>query len=319
MIKKLRSETLSSIKNKRINVFVLFLLFSFIILIFSKLSKEYTDTIGLDIAMINVPQEDVILNDSVQLNVTLKTHGFRWFKYYLKRPKIKIDFEKDVYKKESVFLWNKTKAYLQNTQFDNQVDILNIAPDTLLFRYDVNAVKKVPVKLNHDLAFSPGYDLSNNVTSQPDSITVIGPEILVNEITYLETEKVVLNEVKFNVSEITALKLPKQTGDLKFSENQVALKAEVEKFTEGTLKVPVSVTNVPAGTEIKYFPKEVHVSYYVALSDFNTIKANDFRIVCDYSTITEDQTFLVPRVETFSKDVKNVKINQQRIDFIITK
>lgn len=319
MIKKLKSKILASIKNKRINVFILFLLFAFIILIFSKLSKEYTNTIAFDIEKINVPIENVILNDSLKLDITLKTHGFKWLKYYISKPKIKIDFNNDVDKKKHVFLWNKSKAYLNNTQFDEQVELLNISPDKLTFRYDVNLVKKVPVKLNATINFDPGYDLSDKLISDPDSIVVIGPKILVSEINHLETEEAIFNDVKSNLEEVTKLKLPENTSDLKFSTNHVIIKAHVEKFTEGTLKIPVNIINAPKGTKIKFFPKEVNVSYYISLSHFNSVTNKDFEVVCDYTKTIGDQSLLVPELVKSPKTVKNVKIDQQRIEFIITK
>ena len=319
MIKKLKSDILASIKNKRINVFILFLLFAFIILIFSKLSKEYTNTMAFGIEKINLPEENVILNDSVVLNITLKTHGFKWLKYYIFKPKIRIDFSHDVDKKEGVFLWNKSKVYLNNTQFDEQVELLNISPDRLTFRYGVNLVKKVPVKLNATINFDPGYDVSDKLVSEPDSIVVIGPNVLVSKINYLETEETIFNDVRANLEEATKLKLPENTADLKFSANSVIIKAHVEKFTEGTLKIPVTVINVPKGVKIKYFPKEVNVSYYISLNHFNSVTNKDFRVVCDYTKTVSNQPILVPELVKFPKTVKNVKINQQRIEFIITK
>ncbi len=319
MIKKLKSEILTSIKNKRINVFILFLLFAFIILIFTKLSKEYTNTMTFGIEKTNVPEEYVILNDSLILNITLKTHGFKWLKYYVSKPKIKIDFSNDVDKKEVVFLWNKSKAYLNNTQFDEQVELLNISPDRLTFRYGVNLIKKVPVKLNATANFVPGYDVSNKLVSDPDSIVVIGPDILVSKIDFLETEETIFNDVKYNLEETTKLKLPENTSDLKFSENSVVIKANVEKFTEGTLKIPVNVINVPKGMKLKYFPREVNVSYYVSLSNFSSITNKDFKVVCDYTKAMGNQSLLVPELVVFPERAKNIKINQQRIEFIITK
>ncbi|GAA4933386.1 hypothetical protein GCM10023314_02300 [Algibacter agarivorans] len=319
MIKKIKSEILTSIKNKRINVFFLFLLFAFIILLFTKLSKEYTNTLAFDIEKLNVPQENIILNDSVKLNITLKTHGFKWLKYYVSTPKIKIDFSKDVYKKDAVFVWNKSKAYLGNTQFDKQVELLNLSPDTLTFRYGVHLVKKVPVKLNTTVNFNPGYDMSSALVSVPDSVNIIGPNILVSKINFIETESVVLNDVRADVSETINLKLPEDNSDLKFSNRKVVLKAKVEKFTEGTLKIPVSIVNPPKDIKLKYFPKEVSVSYYVSLSDFKSITKKDFKVICDYTKTNEDQSFLVPELVKVPEDVKNAKISQQRIEFIITK
>lgn len=318
-MKKLKADIIASFKNKRINVFILFLLFAFVILIFTKLSKEYTNTIPFEIKKLNVPQENVILNDSLNLNITLKTHGFKWLKYYFSEPKIEIDFSKDVYKKEGVFVWNKSSSYLNNTQFDKQVEILSITPNPITFRYGDNMVKKVPVILKADISFSPGFNMSSSLISEPDSITVVGPDILVSEITALETEVVTLIDVRADLSETIQVKLPKSISNLKFSSKQIVLKGQVEKYTEGTLKIPVSIINTPKNTKLKYFPKVVSVSYYVSLSSFNTIVPKDFKVVCDFNKTNESQSFLIPELVQYPETVKNARVGQQRIEFIITK
>lgn len=319
MIKRLKSQILVSIKNKRINVFLLFLLSSFVILLFTKLSKEYTNTIAFDIEKVNVPQEYVILNDSVKLNITLKTHGFRWLTYYMSQPKIKVDFTKDVYKDGNVFVFSKSKAYLNNTQFDKKVDLLDLEPEKLTFRYGVNLVKKVAVKINSNFSFSPGYDRATKVTSEPDSVVVVGPNILIENLEFLETETIELLNVRSDIQEQVKLKLPDNRSDLKFSVEAVMLNAGVEKFTEGTLKVPVNLINVPGELKIKHFPKEVTVSYYVSLSNFNTITKKDFKVICDFKKTSKDQTFLKPELVKVPDLVKNTKIDYQRIEFITTK
>lgn len=319
MLRKLKSHILASIKNKRINVFILFLLSAFVILMFTKLSKQYTNTIAFEIEKINVPEENVILNDSVFLNITLKTHGFKWLSYYLSQPKIKIDFTNDVYKEEAVFVYNKSKAYLNNTQFDKEVELLSMSPEKLTFRYGVNLVKKIPIKINADINFSPGYDNSSPFRVEPDSIVIVGPNILVSEFEYIETETLTIADVRADLNEKIKLKLPNNNTDLKFSIDYVLLKATVEKFTEGTLKIPVMVINAPKNSGIKYFPKTVSVSYYVSLSNFNAITSKDFKVVCDFSKTNENQSFLIPELVKQPKAVKNVKIGQKRIEFIITK
>lgn len=319
MIKKLKSELLTSIKNKKINVFLLFLVSAFIILIFTKFSKQYTNTLVFNIEKVNVPQERVILNDSATvLALTLKTHGFKWFKYYMNKPKIKIDFSKDVYQKDSVYVWSKSKAFLNNTQLDKQVELLNISPDTLMFRYGVNMVKKVPIVLNSRIEFTQGYDILDHYILEPDSIQIIGPDIIVSNIQKVETDSILLSNIRADISETVKLKLPKEKEELKFSNTDIVLKASVDKFTEGTLKISVHVINVPNGVSLNYFPKEVSVAYYVSLSNFSTVKSNDFKVVCDYNKIGDNQSFLVPELVKFPKVIKKSKINQQRIEFIIT-
>ncbi|WP_346882089.1 YbbR-like domain-containing protein [uncultured Algibacter sp.] len=319
MIHSIKTKISVSIKNKKINVFFFFLISAFVILIFTKLSKNYTNTMVFEIEKINVPLENILLNDSIKLDVTLKTHGFKWLKYYVSKPKIKIDFSKDVYKHKNVFVWSKPIAYLSNTQFSKQVELLNITPDTLLFRYGVNLVKKVPVKLNATINYSHGYDLANSMVVQPDSVEVIGPNQLVDKISFVETENLVLNNIRTDVMVNTKLKLPSNQLDIKFSETDVNIKAKVEKFTEGTLQVPVTIINAPRHIELKYFPKKVSVSYYVSLNNFDAIKNKDFKVICDYSKTSDNQSFLLPELTKVPKLVKNAKISQQRIEFIITK
>ncbi len=318
-MKALKTYVVAWFKNRKINVFFLFLLFSFITLIFTKLSKSYTSTIALSVQKINVPQENIILNDSVKLNVTLKTHGFNWLKFYITNPKIKIDFSKDVYKKDALFVFNKSKSYLNNTQFNNQVELLNISPDTIKFRYGVNKVKKVPVILNTAINFSPGFDMSNKFIVKPDSITVVGPDILVSSINELHAETVSLNKVRTDINETVKIKLPKNAPNLKFSSNEIVLQGKVEKFTEGMLKVPVLLINAPKNAKVKYFPKVVSVSYYVSLKNFKRILPKDFKVVGDFSEINENRSFFIPKLESQPKLVKNVRIGQKRIEYILIK
>lgn len=318
MIKTLKSHLLSSIKSKKINVFLLFLLSAFIILIFNKLSKEYTNTLVFSIKKEHVPVEHVILNDSSNvLAITLKTHGFKWLSYYMSKPKVSIDFAKDVYRKDSAYVWHKSIKYLANTQFDDQVELLNISPDTLYFKYGVNLVKKVPVILKSDIDFALGYDISGDYRLKPDSVTIIGPDILVSKLEFVETKEISLMDVRTNIIKNLALDITNKS-DLKFSTELITLNAKVEKFTEGKLKVPVEIINIPEGLKIKYFPKEINVSYYVSLNNFNSVTVKDFKVVCDYNKVVKAST-LFPELVTIPKQVKNAKINQQLIEFIITK
>tara|TARA_R110002049_G_scaffold306635_1_gene505489 strand:+ start:64044 stop:65006 length:963 start_codon:yes stop_codon:yes gene_type:complete len=318
MIKTLKSKIIAGFKNRKINVFLVFLLLSFTILIFTKLSKQYTNTVVFNIKKVNVPPEAVILNDSnTTLHITLKTHGFGWLKYYLKKPVVSIDFAEEVSKTPSKFIWGKSKAYLKNTQFGKQEEVLNIMPDTLIFRYDVNMVKKVPVILNSEIKFSPGFDVFDAIKPSPDSVVVIGAKELVSKVKHIETEALKLNEVKANINKIVALKIPQKNKGLKFSDKTVTIQAHVEKFTEGVLKMPINIVNVPDGVLLNYFPKIVNVTYYTSLDHFNAITSKDFKVACDYAKVTQAQSFLIPELVKSPKTIKSAKVNQQRIEFII--
>lgn len=317
MIRKVKSDLLTAIKNKKINVFFLFLVLAFIILMFTKLSKTYTNTIAFNIEKINIPQEFIILNDSTTLKITIKTHGFKWLAYYFNKQNIKIDFKTDVAQNDSVFVWNKSIDYLKNTQFGEQVELINISPEVLTFKYAINMVKKVPVKLNSNIDYALGFDASKPFILKPDSIVLVGPKGLVSKINVIETENITLNEVDKNIFEPVKLKFPKKRNAVTFSHDKIILNVLVEKFTEGVLKIPVQIVNVPENINLKYFPKEVNVSYNVSLNNFKAITAKDFKVVCDYSKSENNQSILIPELIAFPKTAKNIKIKQHRIEFII--
>ena len=309
----------SLIKSGRINVFLLFFVLAFIILILSKLSKTQTKTVTFNIEKINLPEDHVIVGDSnTKLNITVKGIGFKLLSYYLKKPKIDIDFEKNIFRNDSAYIWSINRGYTSvNLQIGNQVQIININPDTLVFKYDRNLVRKIPVKVDIDIQFSPGFDINESYEIVPDSIKVIGPSSLISDIEFISTENIRFSDVKSNISETINLMLPDSIEDIKFSTSKVELAAIVEKFTEGKLNVPVTVKNVPDSIKLKFFPKEVSISYYTSLGNFKSISALDFIVECDYSNINVEQTFLIPEIVEKPKSVKSTRISQNRVEFII--
>lgn len=318
MFKSIKSKILVSIKNKKINVFLLFLVLSFIVLLFIKLSAIYTNTIVFQINKINIPERDLVLNDSAhKLKITLKTNGFNLLKYYFKKPKINIDFTENIETSKDFYIWNKHQGFSDlNNQFSKDIEVVSIIPDTLKFRYDINAVKKVPIRLNSKLSFKMGFDLLDSIKIDPDSIKVIGPEVLVSEISFIETDTLFLEDIKMHVDKPISLQLP-NNNNLSFSTNSVRVKAEVDKFTEGHLNIPVTVINIPEDISIKYFPKKLYVTYYTSLSNYNKINADDFIITCDYNNIGNSSEFLTPQIVKQPEMVRNVKLSQKQIEFII--
>ena len=91
----------------------------------------------------------------------------------------------------------------------------------------------------------------------------------------------------------------------------------VKKFTEGSFLVPVSVTNLPENVNIKYFPKEIEVIFYTSLDYFKTISANNFRVECDFSQLTDDNSKLIPKIIKQPDSVRNLRLGTKSIEFII--
>ena len=319
MIKFFRSKLIKSVKSKRINVFLLFLLLSFLFLLLTKLTKDYTKTITFQIKPINAVENYVILKDtSHKVNITLSTYGFKLLGYYLSNPFVEVDLSKlDDHNKKYIWTNRKGFAYI-NAQFGENVRIIAVNPDSIEFRYDTNAVKIIPVEFNKEVSFVPGFDISEDYQLIPDSIKVMGPKILLDSISVVQTQLLNLEEVQSNIDTPLNLILPDSSENLVYSHKKIIVKGKVDKFTEGTIQVPVDIINVPKELKINYFPKMIGVSYYTSLSTYKEVNINEFIVECDYKNLVEGSTYLEPELMKHPENVKNVRLNQKRIEFIIS-
>jgi hypothetical protein len=304
--------------SKKVNVFVLFLVLALLFSVLTKLSKDYTQTVVFNIEKVNIPVDKLIVNNSSHLlNITLTTYGFKLIKYYLARPSIVVDFQK-LEKNKTHYFWTEKKEFSTIvSQFEPNVKIVSINPDTIAFRYDVNNVKKIPVILDADITFSVGFDVINDYVIKPDSIKVIGPKVLTDSISEIFTKRLKMEDVNADVLISVELNLTNSSEGLKFTHSQVQISAVVERFTEGTINVPINIINIPEGIKLKYYPKEVSVVYYISLSNFKTISTSSFIVEVDYNSLNAQDTYLIPKIVQQPDKVKNVRMNEKRIEFIL--
>ncbi|MBR9847735.1 MAG: YbbR-like domain-containing protein, partial [Algicola sp.] len=271
------------------------------------MSKSYTEVITTDVNYINLPEDKVLtLDRKPKLNVKVTTFGFNLFASYFYDKSIAIDFKNDAYIKNNTYVWTANRAQSDiEDQFGKSFKIESIQPDTLKFPFGTLSVKKVPVKLNSNLTYASGYDTLKGMTVTPDSIKVIGSDTEIQTISYIETKELNILNIKENINKTVTLKLPEVGHTLKLSQNDVLVTADVQKFTEGTLEIPIIINNLPPDTKINYFPKTIKVSYEVSLNDYNSIKPSGFRIECDFSEIEASNTsYFIPKFKRIPENVK---------------
>ncbi|WP_431135472.1 CdaR family protein [Psychroserpens mesophilus] len=321
MLSKLRSILTKSIKNKKLNVFGLFFLLAFLILVLSKLSKSYTETLTVGVSFVNLQEDKVlIIDDRPKLKIIVNTYGFNLLGAYFQDNTIAIDLKDDVYISKDSYVWIANRA-LPNIekQFSKSFKIESIQPDTLNIPFGTLSVKKVPVKLNSSVTYASGYDTLKGMVLEPDSIKVIGSNTEIKAINHVETSELNLINIKEDISTTIGLKLPDEGHTIKLSQEKITVTAEVQKFTEGTLEIPVVITNLPSDTQINYFPKTIKVSYEVSLNHYKSIKPTDFKIECDYSEIkTSNKSYFTPKLKKVPENVKRIKLKQDKIEYIIT-
>lgn len=316
----IKSKFNQSVKSGKLNKFFLFLGLSVVFLVLTKLTTEYTKTITFTAVPIHAKENHVILKDvSQNLNMTLRGSGLKLLKYYIKEPEIKIDLS-DADVQNRFYKWTFRKGLSDlNKQFGEHVKIMAVNPDSLVFKFDENAIRTIPVELQSNVMYAPGFDVFDSFKCDPDSIKIIGPKVVIDTIDSIKTQKLLLNNVSTNIESTLNLTLPDSSSNVTYSHKKVLVTAHVEKFSEGQYEIPVNVINVPKNKQLNYFPKVVTVKYYTSLEKFKDISKSDFIVECDFNKIDSLATHLKPELVKYPKEVKSVRLVQQQIDFILSR
>lgn len=302
-------------------MFGVFVIISFIFLVLTKFSKIYTEDITLNISYENIPEDIAItLDKPKKLNVVVSAVGFRILLYYFKDRKIILNLEQDVVQNDSSFIYEPMitdKAIKDKIGY--AVEILSVKPDSLVIPYSVLDSKLVPIKLNSNVTLASGYDFVDSLQAQPDSVKIIGPSKVLKAINYIETQVYKKENTSVNSKDKVMLIRP-ESDQVKMSRKETNVILNVNKFTEGTLQVPVKIVNLPPKVKINYFPKTVPVSFYVNLKNYSEVKVEDFLVECDYNEVKDTRkSFFTPRLTEYPEFVKTAKIRLDKIEFILTK
>jgi hypothetical protein len=307
-------------KGKGIKGFSVFVIAAFVFLMLTKLSDNYTEKLVFDVNLTGLKDEIILVADSNNtIEVLVKSKGFNllWYAFYDPRP-IVVDANKETFKRGRTLSWDAVnKLYVIKENLGAAFDIISIDPDTLVFTYDILASKKVPIIFNKQIGYASGYDVLDELKLSQDSVKLIGSQNALQAIEKIETNILELKEVKENINQ--TLKFNKfDNPNITIVPNEIDVSGIVKRFTEGNLSVAVELINVPLDVKLNYFPKEVSLSYYVDLENYNLVKETDFKIVCDYNDLkNEEQRLLSIEIIEKSNLVKATRLKQNSIEFII--
>ena len=192
----------------------------------------------------------------------------------------------------------------------------NFLKDDIVIDFQPRKEKRVLVipktKLNYDVGFSA----VNRVQLSPDSITVSGAKNIIDTLSSVSTNLISLSNISKDISGTIAIDTT-NLGMLNFYRNTVNYTQKVAKFTEGNVEIPVEVINVPRGTNLTIFPKKVMIYYQVNLKNYEFVKADQFKVVCDFDEIQDGVDYMLAQISEQPRFVNNVRLNERKIQFII--
>src|SRR5689334_20278530 len=231
-------------RNQRVYVFFICFLIAALFWLLLVLTKEYDSSLHVKVSYTNFPSGLIPVNPLPdRFFIKIKASGYSLISLD-EDAEVNVNVtttlgsDKGVRKISSLTLMHDVAQ-----QLGKDISILSIQPDTVVFDLSFSTAVKLPIKVNLDVTFDRQYDSIGGVQLNPDSVTANIPVSYVGAITNVETEKI--KAVSLRAPFKTKAKLINPNGvTLDTSETEVLL--QVEKFTEGTVEVPVKLVNVPS-------------------------------------------------------------------------
>lgn len=310
---------LTKIERRRFIVFLLCFICALGAWFFMALGNKYPYTVETEIVYTNEPQGKAfkaLQPDRVKLEVEGTGWQLLFSRLRINPQSISISLEK---LNKSNFVSLSQQLVAINKQLETSQKVKSINPDTLYFDFSKRRNKRVPVKLISNLSFVPQYGINDQIQLFPAYVNISGPQEELAKIDKWDTDTLKLPDLQHSVS--TRIKIKKnQNGNISIYPTAIGVKIPVDEFTEKTVTVPLVITNNTDYYNVKLYPRQVKVTFMVALSSYEDVNEDFINAVVDMKEwkIYGHNQFSI-KLNRFPNYCKLVSIVPNKINFIIEK
>jgi hypothetical protein len=288
---------------KRILLFSIFLLISASIWFLNALSKNYTSVLEYPLVYTDFPEDKVFVGELPgHLDLQINAHGYALIRYRMFRKPVPISFDVSDYnlsrRQDSSSAYILTR-YLKDhisRQLPTELQLLEIKPDTLYFQFADKVTRMVKIQADFNYTIVNQFTIKDGIMLTPDSVEVTGPDLILDTLAFIYTERQDLGELTKKYEDKVRLS---QKPDLTYNISRVDCSIELERFTELQVSVPIEVLNLPDSILLQTFPSSININCKIGLSKYDRIESYPFRAVVDYEKIEE-------RVQTLSVSIQNL-------------
>lgn len=293
-----------------------------ILWLLNALNKEYVGTISYPIEYTDFPKGKFLVSPLPErLDCEVSTKGYTLLRYRISTPfrPIVLDINtlsNQVLEKQHIWEYTLKLNDIRekiNQRMENNIRLLSVHPEEILFAFSPAVARKVPVRPDIRYSLEKQYILKNKIETVPDAVVINGPRAIVDTIEYICTASwnagVITKEIKKRLRLLPVPGITLETGE-------VSVALEAERATEARKTVPVEILNLPKSLKIKLFPASVEISYEVGLSRYDKITEQDFRFTADYSQ-RDGSAYLTVTPAGVPELIRNLSFQPHRVEYIL--
>ncbi|MFZ5941078.1 MAG: hypothetical protein ACOYXB_10950 [Bacteroidota bacterium] len=308
---------------KKLLMFSFFLLLSVIIWFLNALSKNYTTEIKYPVSYSKFPQGKVLIDEPPDhLVLRVNAHGYALMRYKLVNRPVPVNFKVSAFTMNSLAA-DPTRFYILtrfareqvSRQLPQEFELIDILPDTLVFHFARNIRKELPVKAVLNFTVDRQFTTVSGTVLTPDSIWVTGPDVMLDTMTAIRTQRVDLGTLTKSFEGKLALESIKY---INAERDNVNCNIELERYTEVVVDVPLEVVHLPDSMSVQTFPPKIRISSTVGLSKFALVTPSSFRAQADYREVAEGKTRLTVRIVREPEFLMSSDFNPKSVEYLLS-
>jgi hypothetical protein len=293
------------------------LVFSLILWLSLNFSLTYERNYQIPIK-INIDKPYAVANPiPLNLSLKLRAKGWNFISLYTSTNPVFVYNVEPSFGNASVVV-NKQYIIDNLTSLEN-LNILDVKPDSLLIKIDKYTEKYVKLKPLVNIDCKPGYQTVGKYLLEPDSIKIGGSVSILNNLSYLSTKFLNYNKVYLNIDQIVQI-TDSLSNIIWKSQDETKLKINVELSAEKILKdVELILPDVPNDKEVMLLPPVVTINIRGGVNQLSVLDNSKIKAFLDYNTIFLDTTGSVTPKFIFPEGIILNHFSPEKIQYIIKK
>ncbi len=303
--------------SKQVFIFMFFLVLSGIFWLILTLNESYEREIKVTMQIKGIPKNVVLTSKETDtLRVLVRDKGWVLVRYLYDNPRnININF-KNYDRGNGVGTVSSSELKrIITQQLELSTHVSSVKPDRVEFFYNNGERKRVPVRWTGRVIPEQLYFISH-VRYWPDSVDVYTSNERLDSITAIYTEP--LNYVGFRDTLRVGAKLS-HPKDVKVVPEQIRIGFYTDLLTEESLDgVPIKAVNMPPGKVLRTFPSKVMVRFVTGVTQFRTLRPDDFTVIVDYNEIVQNNSDKCNiYLQTVPQGISRATLSLKQVDYLI--
>lgn len=298
---------------KKLYIFIAATIFAIIFWGSISLSDSYYATIDVALKLVDFPN-GYTTGSNLPDNVSIKLKGEGWKLVTLNigaESEYRVSIESDSGLKYA----NLYNSLADNRWILSETEVIDIKPDTIAFIVERIISRKVPVLVDLNIEFKPGYGMASDISVTPDSVIVSGPMSIMKELTEISTVRKSLSSI--DNKKVVNINLPKTTG-ITYNNNLIEVVLDVQRIVDKQFdNIPVDVLDVPQDISVVLLPNTIGCSVRGGVNVLGNLNEDQFKAYLFYSDIVSDTIgSVIPHME-LPENTSLMFIKPERVRYII--